>query len=440
MGKRFVDLIQWKKDGKQLSDREIKQMIMDYTQGRIPDYQMSAMLMAICFQGMSDEELTAMTMAMKDSGKTVDLSDIKGVTVDKHSTGGVGDKTTLVAGPIAAAAGVTIAKMSGRGLGFTGGTIDKLESIPGFRTDLTNEEFFRNIQKTGICITGQSGDLAPADKLLYALRDVTATVESIPLIAASVMSKKLAAGCDKILLEVTTGSGALVKTKEGSAELAKRMTAIGKLAGKETTAIITNMNEPLGYAVGNSLEVSEAAAALKGEGPDDVMELCYTLAGEMIYMAGGGKVSSAEARKTAEQKVNDGSALNKLKEMTAAQGGDVSYIDNTEQFGEAAFQGEVTAPQSGYIIRMNTSGIGAASGMLGAGRMTKESSIDFQAGIVLTKKTGDYVEKGERTAVLYANNKERMESAKAHMEKQYLIGGSKPEKEYLILDRILSGD
>lgn len=434
---RFVDYIQAKKEGKHLSQEEIRQMICEYTNGTIPDYQMSAMLMAICFQGLSEEELSALTMAMMNSGEVVDLSAIKGIKVDKHSTGGVGDKTTLIVAPIVAAAGIPVAKMSGRGLGFTGGTIDKLESIPGFRTDLTKEQFFDAVNRIGLCVTGQSEDLAPADKKLYALRDVTATVESIPLIAASVMSKKLAAGSDKILLEVTTGSGAFIQDIEGSIELAKHMVAIGNRAGKETAAIITNMNEPLGFAIGNNLEVKEAIRALQGGGTGDLMEVCYALAANMIFLAREGYISYEDAIGLAKQKIEDGSALEKFKAMVGEQGGDVSYINNPDNFEVAKYSGKVCACKSGYIVSMNTAQIGVVSGMLGAGRETKNSQVDFCAGIVLTKKLGDYVKKGERIATLFSSQRERIQEAEKHMVQQYEISSQKPEKENLIIKKII---
>ena len=391
MAERFCDIIQKKKDGKILSEEEIKEMISDYCEEKIPDYQMAAMLMAICFQGMTDEELATMTLAMTNSGNRVDLSSIQGVKVDKHSTGGVGDKTTLIIGPIVAAAGVPVAKMSGRGLGFTGGTIDKLESIPGFCTEISVEQFSSQVNEIGICVAGQSGELAPADKKLYALRDVTATVESIPLIAASVMSKKIAAGSDKILLDVTTGSGAFIKDIDGAKELAEKMVAIGTHNGKETVALITDMDEPLGLAIGNNLEVKEAIEALHGRGPKDLMEVCYALAGNMIFLAGEGKYTYEEALQMAADKVKDGSAWEKFCHMVKSQGGELRYVENTETLKEAKESGEVTAPVYGYLRHMVTAEIGVAAGMLGAGRATKDSRIDNSAGIILKKKPGDKV-------------------------------------------------
>ena len=452
---RFVDLIQRKRDGGKLTPREIQNMIGRYTGGQIPDYQMSAMLMAICFQGMDDEELTALTMAMRDSGDMVDLSPLPGVKVDKHSTGGVGDKTTLIVAPIVAACGIPVAKMSGRGLGFTGGTIDKLESIPGFRTDLTREEFFRAVEKNGLCVTGQSGELAPADKMLYALRDVTATVSSIPLIAASIMSKKLAAGSDKILLEVTTGSGALIQDPEGSRELARRMCAIGRGAGKETVAMITSMDEPLGYAIGNNLEVIEAIEVLRGGGPEDVKEVCLALAGMMIALGQDGAAPTGNSyeydvkeynsfendlflkgKERAREALESGAAFEKFKAMAAAQGGDVSYIEDTEKFEKAAVSGELTAEKSGYLSRFDTAGIGVAASLLGAGRETKDSAIDFSAGIRLKKKQGERVEQGEAIAVLYTSGQPRLAQALEHMRGCVEISEQKPAPIQLIQDII----
>ncbi len=431
---RFVDLIHKKRDGGILEKEEIQKMIQSFTAGKIPDYQMSAMLMAIYFRGMTDEELTALTLAMRDSGDVVDLSPIDGITVDKHSTGGVGDKTTLIVAPIVAACGVPVAKMSGRGLGFTGGTLDKLQSIPGFRVELAEEEFFRAVCQTGLSVIGQSGNLAPADKLLYALRDVTGTVSSIPLIASSIMSKKLAAGSDKILLDVTTGSGAFIKEMEGSRELARRMVAIGRGAGKETVAMITSMEEPLGYAIGNSLEVKEAIETLQGEGPEDVKEVCLALAGMMISL--GKEIPFEEGKERAERALQQKAAYEKLKEMTACQGGDVRYIENPKLFRRAGISGCVLAPEDGYLAKTNTEGIGVAAGLLGAGRETKESSIDFGAGIYMKKKLGDKVKKGEALAELFTSQESRLEKAARYMENCMEIRKQKPGMPKLIVDII----
>jgi len=431
---RFVDVIHKKKEGKSLEKSEIQSMIEDYVAGNIPDYQMSAMLMAICFQGMNDEELTTMTIAMRDSGDIVDLSPIEGVKVDKHSTGGVGDKTTLILGPIVAACGVPVAKMSGRGLGFTGGTLDKLESIPGFQVGLASEDFFRAVKETGISVIGQTGNLAPADKMLYALRDVTGTVESIPLIAASIMSKKLAAGSDKIVLDVTTGSGAFIKDLEGSRELAKRMVAIGKGAGKETVAMITSMDEPLGFAIGNNLEVKEVIETLQGNGPEDLKTVCFALAGMMLSL--GKNISYEEGVELAKEALLSGAAFDKFKKMVQAQGGDLSYIENPEKFEKAAVTGELIAKADGYIGSMNTEGIGITAGLLGAGRETKESEIDYSAGIIMQKKVGDKVKTGDVIATLHTADKKRLDNALHYMQKCYEVSEEEPEPIKLVVDII----
>lgn len=437
MGKeRFVDMIHKKRLGQPLTGSEIQQMIADYVAGEIPDYQMSAMLMAICFQGMNDEELTTLTLAMRDSGDVVDLSPIEGIKVDKHSTGGVGDKTTLIVGPMVAACGVPVAKMSGRGLGFTGGTLDKLESIPGFRVGLTGEEFFCAVKDNGISVIGQTGNLAPADKLLYALRDVTSTVDSIPLIAASIMSKKLAAGSDKIVLDVTTGSGAFIKDIEGAQELARRMTAIGKGAGKETVAVLTSMEEPLGEAVGNNLEVIEAVKVLQGGGPEDVKEVCLALAGMMLSLGygDGQSLSYEEGRQMAEKALVSGQAYEKFKAMVQTQGGDVTFIENSDKFAKAAFSDTLTAWEDGYITSMNTEGIGVAAGLLGAGRETKESEIDFSAGIQMKKKIGDAVKKGDVLAVCHAGTEEKLQQGLSYLRGCILFSSEKPAPLKLVVD------
>ena len=437
MGKeRFVDMIHKKRLGQPLTGSEIQQMIADYVAGEIPDYQMSAMLMAICFQGMNDEELTTLTLAMRDSGDVVDLSSIEGIKVDKHSTGGVGDKTTLIVGPVVAACGVPVAKMSGRGLGFTGGTLDKLESIPGFRVGLTGEEFFRAVKDNRISVIGQTGNLAPADKLLYALRDVTSTVDSIPLIAASIMSKKLAAGSDKIVLDVTTGSGAFIKDIEGSQELARRMVAIGKGAGKETVAVLTGMEEPLGEAVGNNLEVIEAVKVLQGGGPEVVKEVCLALAGMMLSLGygDGQSLSYEEGRQMAEKALVSGQAYEKFKAMVQTQGGDLNFIENPDKFAKAAFSDTLTAWEDGYITSMNTEGIGVAAGLLGAGRETKESEIDFSAGIQMKKKIGDAVKKGDVLAVCHAGTEEKLQQGLTYLRDCILFSSKKPEPLKLVVD------
>ena len=398
---RMYDLIMKKRNGEALTEQEIQYMIREYVAGEIPDYQMSAFLMAVYFKGMTEEETLAMTQAVAHSGEMVDLSGIEGVKVDKHSTGGVGDKTTMIIAPIVAACGVKVAKMSGRGLGHTGGTVDKLESIPGLHTSLSREDFFNVVNQTGLSVIGQSGNLAPADKKLYALRDVTATVDSIPLIAVSIMSKKLAAGNDCILLDVKTGSGAFMKSIDDSIALAKEMVAIGENAGRKTVALITDMDIPLGHNIGNSLEVIEAVETLKGNGPEDLTEVCVHLASNMLFLAGKGTLE--ECRSLVREVIANGEALKRLAAMVEAQGGDSSVIFDTDKFEKAAYQHEVLAKKSGYITFMDTESCGIASAMLGAGRETKDSQIDFAAGIILKKKVGDYVEAGEPMAVFYAD-------------------------------------
>lgn len=408
---RMYDLIYKKKNKMPLSKDEIEWMIAEYTSGNIPDYQMSAFLMAVCFNSMNEEEITTLTMAMADSGDMVDLSGIDGIKVDKHSTGGVGDKTTLIIAPIVATCGLKVAKMSGRGLGHTGGTIDKLESIPGYRTDLSMDEFVDTVNNTGLCVIGQTGNLTPADKKLYALRDVTATVDSIGLIASSVMSKKIAAGSDGIVLDVTTGSGAFMKETEDAKELARLMIKIGKNVGRKMAALVTDMDEPLGFAIGNSIEVIEAIETLKGNGPKDLVHVCVELAAAMLYL--GDKGSIEECRELAKDAISSGKALGKLKEMVKAQGGDAGVIENTEYFQKASVAYEVKSARSGYISKMDARQIGICAMMLGAGRETKDSVIDLSAGIKLCKKTGDYVAAGETLAVFYTNNLEAVHKTEA---------------------------
>lgn len=432
---RMSDLIVKKRDGQALTTEEIRYVVDGYTRGEIPDYQMSAMLMAIYFNGMENEELAAFTLAMRDSGDLVDLSPIEGIKVDKHSTGGVGDKTTLIVGPIVAACGVPVAKMSGRGLGFTGGTLDKLESISGFRIDLSAQEFFETVKKTGISVIGQTGNLAPADKLLYALRDVTATVDSIPLIAASVMSKKLAAGSDKIVLDVTTGSGAFMKNTRDAKKLAKHMVAIGNHAGKETVAILTGMEEPLGFAIGNNMEVKEAIEVLKGDGPEDVKEVSVALAGMMLSL-GLENVSHSQGKRMAKKALSSGQAFEKFKEMVQAQGGDIRYVEHPEFFERDAFEGEVLAAEDGFLSGMDTEKIGVAAGLLGAGRETKDSVIDMSAGIYLEKKIGDTVNKGEPIAICYAGTKEKLNRGMAMFESSIRYSKEAPRIPKLIVDII----
>lgn len=407
---RAVDVIHKKRGGAELSREELRFLVSGYVRGDIPDYQMSAFLMAVCFQGMTARETSELTLFMADSGDRIDLSPIKGIKVDKHSTGGVGDKTTLIVLPVAAACGVTAAKMSGRGLGHTGGTIDKLESIPGFQTQLPRERFFEIVRDCGLSVIGQSGNICPADKKIYALRDVTATVESIPLIASSIMSKKIAAGADKILLDVKTGSGAFMKKTEDAQALAREMVEIGRNAGRQTVALITDMDTPLGLCVGNALEIIEVCDTLRGRGPDDLTELCLELAGQMIALAG--KAPDAEGgKKRARAALEDGSAFEKLKEMTAAQGGDVSYLMDTGKFPLSGVRMPVYAPQEGYIAAIDAETCGLAAMQLGAGREDKESAIDHGAGIVIRRGKGAYVQKGDEIAVLYGGSRERCDAA-----------------------------
>ena len=436
---RMFDMIEKKKQGQAMTKGEIEEMIRLYVADEIPDYQMAAWAMAVCFRGMTDEELGALTLAMAHSGHMVDLSQIEGVKVDKHSTGGVGDKTTIAIAPIVAACGEKVAKMSGRGLGHTGGTIDKLESIPGFQTEIPTEQFFENVNTIGLSIVGQSGDLAPADKKLYALRDVTATVDSIPLIAASVMSKKLAAGSDKILLDVTCGSGAFMKNKEDAVTLAKKMVAIGEQAGRPTIALITDMDTPLGEHIGNSLEVAEIVGLLQGNGKEDLRKVCISLAANMLYLAKNNQkvtYSLEECEKMAEQAITDGSAYEKLKAMVKEQHGDVSVIEDTQKFKKADYYYEVVAQNSGYVVHTDAQQLGIASMVLGAGRETKESSIDFAAGIALKKKTGDPVEVGEVLAVLYTEKYDTIKEAEDILRAAYVIKKEKPEPEKLIMARV----
>lgn len=422
---RMYDLIMKKRNGGSLSKEELTYMVEEYTVGNIPDYQMSAMMMAIYFQGMTDQETAILTDQMAHSGDMIDLSAIQGIKVDKHSTGGVGDKTTLIVAPIVAACGVKVAKMSGRGLGHTGGTVDKLESIPGLRTSIEREEFFDIVNKTGVCVIGQSGNLAPADKKMYALRDVTATVESIPLIAASIMSKKLAAGSDCILLDVKTGSGAFMKTVEDSIALAKKMVAIGEHNHRRTVALITDMDSPLGNYIGNALEVKEAIATLQGNGPEDLTKVCKELASNMLYLADKGSLE--ECKQMVEEAIASHRAYNKLIELVEVQGGDSSVIKSPELFEIAPYSYEVKATKAGYITHINTEQIGIASVVLGAGRETKESEIDYSAGIQLLKKYGDQVEPGEILGILYSKREKSFEQANAMFLEAYTIAESKPQ-------------
>lgn len=399
---RMVDLIEKKRDGHELTTEEINFIIKSYTDGSIPDYQISALTMAIFFKGMTEQERADLTMAMVNSGDQIDLSKIQGIKVDKHSTGGVGDTTTLVLGPLVAAVGVPVAKMSGRGLGHTGGTIDKLESVKGFHVEIENSEFIELVNKNKLAVIGQSGNLTPADKKLYALRDVTATVDSIPLIASSIMSKKIAAGANAIVLDVKTGAGAFMKTLDDSRELAKAMVRIGNNVGRKTMAVISDMSQPLGYAIGNALEVKEAIDTLKGEGPEDLTELCLTLGSHMVLLAEKAK-SLKEARMLLENAIENGTALEKLKIFLESQGGDSSVVDDPSKLPQAKYQFELEAKADGYVSEIVADEVGTAAMLLGAGRATKDSVIDLAVGLVLRKKIGDKVTKGESLVTLYSN-------------------------------------
>lgn len=399
---RMIDIIEKKRNGLELTTDEIQFFIKGYTNGTIPDYQASALLMAIFFQGMNHRERKDLTMAMVESGEQVDLSNIEGIKVDKHSTGGVGDTTTLVLGPLVASVGVPVAKMSGRGLGHTGGTIDKLESFPGFHVELTKDEFTKLVNEQKIAVVGQSGNLTPADKKLYALRDVTGTVNSIPLIASSIMSKKIASGADCIVLDVKIGSGAFMKNIADAKELAETMVEIGNSVGRKTIAVISDMDQPLGFAIGNALEVKEAIDTLKGSGPRDLTELCLTLGSQMVYLAKKAD-SVEEARKLLTDAIQSGKALEKMKSFIASQGGDATIIDNPEKLPQAKYAYELPAKESGWIEKMIADKIGVAAMKLGAGRETKESKIDLAVGIVLNKKVGDSIKKGEPILTIYSN-------------------------------------
>ncbi|PQG78418.1 pyrimidine-nucleoside phosphorylase [Enterococcus faecium] len=402
---RMVDLIEKKRDGNELSKEEIEYIVTNYTNGKIPDYQVSALLMAIFYQDMTNEEITNLTLAIANSGDVIDLSSLEGIKVDKHSTGGVGDTTTLILAPLVASVGVTVAKMSGRGLGYTGGTLDKLEAIPGFQIELSDEEFVRIVNESKVAVIGQSGNLAPADKKLYALRDVTATVDSLPLIASSIMSKKIAAGADAIVLDVTTGDGAFMKNIEDARRLAKTMTSIGKLANRETVAVISDMSEPLGEAIGNSLEVVEAIETLQGNGPEDLVEMCYALGSQMVVLAGKAKTTD-EARTLLQEALESGKALAKFKEMIQNQGGDPAIVEHPERILTARYTMELPAKQSGVVSKIVANELGIAAMMLGAGRKTKEEDIDHAVGLKLHKKIGDTVSKGESLLTIYSNDEE----------------------------------
>ncbi|RKX41585.1 MAG: pyrimidine-nucleoside phosphorylase [Thermotogae bacterium] len=432
---RVYDIILKKRNGEKLTREEIEYMIMGYVKGEIPDYQMSAFLMAIYFQHLDEEETYFFTETMMRSGETLDLSSIPGKKVDKHSTGGVGDKTTLVVAPLVASCGVTVAKMSGRALGHTGGTIDKLESIPGFRTSLSFEEFISNVKKHGIAVVGQTGELVPADKKIYALRDATATVDEVSLIASSIMSKKLAGGSDAFVLDVKFGSGAFMKSKEKAKELAKMMVNIGKLHGKRTVAILSSMDQPLGRMVGNSLEVIEAIEALKGKGPEDLTELSLCLASYMLYLAGVSDLKDAE--RILRSKIESGEALEKFREMIEAQGGDARIIEDHSLLPISKNVEEVLSDKEGFVEKMDTEKIGVASMVLGAGRKKKEDEIDHSVGVEVLKKLGDRVSKGEPLVKLYCSEKSDVETAKKLIKSAYSISEQPLEEEIKLIHEVI---
>ncbi|THE15010.1 pyrimidine-nucleoside phosphorylase [Bacillus timonensis] len=431
---RMVDLIEKKRDGMELSSNEISFVVDGYTKGEIPDYQMSAFTMAVFFSGMTKQEQADFTMAMVQSGDTIDLSGIEGVKVDKHSTGGVGDTTTLVLAPLVASVGVPVAKMSGRGLGHTGGTIDKLESVSGFHVEITNDDFIRLVNQNKVAVIGQSGNLTPADKKLYALRDVTATVNSIPLIASSIMSKKIAAGADAIVLDVKTGAGAFMKDLNDAKELAKTMVDIGNNVGRNTMAIISDMSQPLGFAIGNALEVKEAIDTLKGEGPADLQELCLVLGSQMVLL--GKKANSIEeARSLLEESIKNGKALESFKTFLSSQGGDASVVDSPEKLPKAKYQFEFEAESDGYVSEIIADSIGTAAMLLGAGRATKESTIDLAVGLVLRKKMGDKVSKGDSLVTIHSNFEDVAE-IKKKLSESISISSNPVKPPTLIIDKI----
>ena len=427
---RIYDIIAHKRDKTELTDEEIRFFVKSYVKGEIEHYHASALLMAIYLNGMTERETVTLTKEMAQSGDMLDLSGIDGITVDKHSTGGVGDKTTLIVAPIVASLGLKTAKMSGRGLGHTGGTIDKLEAIEGFCTSLSPEAFIDNVKKHGICVVGQTGDLAPADKMIYALRDSTATVGSMPLIASSIMSKKLAAGASCIVLDVKTGSGAFMKNPEDAEELSRKMVDIGKKAGRRVAAVISDMDTPLGKNIGNSLEVIEAVEVLEGKGSADLKEVCLVLAGNLVALAEG--ISAEEGYKKASDELESGRALQKFKEFVASQGGSLRQIENPDLFPKAQYRHDVIATESGYITKMNAEMIGSSSVILGAGRVKKDDTIDFAAGIILHKKTCDKVEKGEALATLYTNDAESVADAEKLFLEAITINSNKTEPAPLI--------
>lgn len=428
---RMYDIIMKKRNGFPLTKEEIYYFVDGFTNGSIPDYQASALLMAIYFQHMNYDETLNLTMAMADSGEHLDLSGISGIKADKHSTGGVGDKTTLVLAPMVAAVGVKTAKMSGRGLGHTGGTIDKLESFPGFSTTLTQEQFVKNVNDIGLAVTGQTGNITPADKKIYALRDVTATVDNISLIASSIMSKKLAAGADVIVLDVKTGNGAFMKNLDDATELAQTLVDIGNGAGRKTYAVISEMNEPLGYAIGNSLEVIEAIDTLKGNGPRDLYNLCIEL-GSLMVAASDKNISLDQAKQILTNTIDDGSAYRKFKEFIEAQGGNPSDVDNYRDLIKANRIMDINSPESGYIAGIQTENIGNAVMMLGGGRQKKGDSIDHSVGVVLKKKVGEQVKEGEPLATVYINNTDNLDTVLVLIENSFIISEEKIKEPELI--------
>ena len=433
---RLYDLIVKKRNGGVLEGDELRWMIKQYTAGNIPDYQMSAMMMAVYFQGMNEQETLELTLAMRDSGELLDLSPIRGIKVDKHSTGGVGDKTSITLAPLVSSVGVRVAKMSGRGLGHTGGTIDKLESFPGFSTEISTEQFFDQVNRIGIAIMGQTAELAPADKKLYALRDVTATVDNFSLIASSIMSKKLAAGADAIVLDVKCGSGAFMKKREDALRLAEEMVRIGKGAGKSTTAFLTNMDQPLGFAVGNALEVKEAIETLKGKGPEDFTKLCMTLGTQMVLSAGIAR-EEKEAEEMLQTSIESGAALDKLAEWVEAQGGKKEAVYQAELLPSSRYQTALTSPKSGYVEHITCDEVGVCSLILGGGRETKESEIDLSVGIVLKKKVGDPIKENEVLAEFYYNDEQKCLQAKERLLNAYTIQEKQPKHTEIILDKVM---
>ena len=432
---RIIDIIEKKREKQELSKQEIEYFVAEYTKGTVKDYQASALIMAIFLNGMTDKETTDLSMAMANSGEILNLSTLKETIVDKHSTGGVGDKVSLILLPLVSSLGVPVAKMSGRGLGFTGGTIDKLEAIPGYQTGMEREQFIENVQKIGISMISQTLNLAPADKKLYALRDAIACVESIPLIASSIMSKKIASGAQKIVLDVTVGKGAFMQTIEEARKLASTMIEIGKLAKRETVCVLTNMDEPLGYAVGNSLEVIEAVQFLKGDMPEDVKQVVLELGSYMIQLAGKGN-DLAENKKKMLENIENGKAYEKFLQLVKNQGGDISYLEDIDKFPKASYIEPVRSEKQGYVQEMNSKEIGKLAGILGAGREKKEDAIDPSVGIVLVKKVGDSVETGEVLAYVHANDESKLQEAKKRLKEIINIWDKPIQKEPVILEMI----